>query len=199
MRITLTLAVLLGLVLGAGCDAYDEDLGATPFLCGESEPRCPDGYACTTDGLTGRDICVRKGSALSEDFDCGDDSAYEPNNAFEEATVTTVDATMTQSIGGLAVCPAGDRDLFAITVTTMNTTLELAVDFETGGATLQAALLNPNGVPVATAKPIDGDPMTLRAAVQNLPRGTYYASISAPVTGEISVNNYDLVVTATPP
>ena len=33
----------------------------------------------------------------------------------------------------------------------------------------------------------------------NLPTGTYYASISAPLSDEISVNNYDLVVTATPP
>jgi hypothetical protein len=192
-------ALLLALLLVAACDAYDEDLGATPFLCGESAPRCPDGYACITDGLTGREICVRDGSSLSEDFDCADDSMHEPNNAFEEATVTELDATMTQSIGGLAVCPAGDRDLFAITITTMNTSLELAVDFETGGAKLQAALLNPNGVPVATARPVDGDPMTLTAFVQNLPTGTYYASVSAPVTGEIAVNNYDLVVTATPP
>jgi hypothetical protein len=192
-------AALLALVLVTACDSYDDDLGVTPFLCGESAPRCPDGYACVPDGLTGREICVREGSSLSEDFDCADDSLHEPNNAFEEATVTMLDAETTQSFAGQAVCPAGDRDLFAITITTMNTKLELSVDFETGGATLQAALLNPMGVPVASAKPVDGDPMTLTASVQNLPTGTYYASISAPVTGELSVNNYDLVVTATPP
>jgi hypothetical protein len=181
----------------AACDAYDTDLGPTPFLCGETAPRCPDGYGCQTDGLTGEEICVGDNDSLSQDFDCADDSANEPNNGLEEATVTPVDTTMkTFSATGQSVCPAGDRDLFAITISQMNSAIELVIDFEAGGAELQLALLNAGGVPISTGKTIAE--MKLRAAAQNLPVGTYYASISAPVMETISVNNYSLSIAVTP-
>lgn len=38
------------LVALAGCSPYDPSLPSRPFLCGTSEPRCPDGYACIADG-----------------------------------------------------------------------------------------------------------------------------------------------------
>ncbi len=181
--------------LGA-CDAYDEDLGPTPFLCGEAAPRCPDGYGCQMDGLTGEEICVGNNDSLSQDFDCADDSANEPNNGLEEATVTPVDTMKTFAAEGQTVCPAGDRDLFAINISQMNSAIELIVDFEAGGAELQLALLNAGGVPISTAKTVSE--MKLRAAAQNLPVGTYYASISAPVMETISVNNYKLAIAVTP-
>jgi hypothetical protein len=78
----------------------------------------------------------------------------------------------------------------------MNSSIELVVDFEAGGAELQLALLNAGGVPISTGKTVSE--MKLRAAAQNLPVGTYYASISAPVMETISVNNYSLSITATP-
>jgi hypothetical protein len=179
----------------AACDAYDTDLGPTPFLCGDSAPRCPDGYGCQTDGLTGEEICVGNDDSLSQDFDCADDSANEPNNGIEEAT--PVDSAMkTFAVDGQSVCPAGDRDLFAITISQMNSAIELVVDFEAGGAELQLALLNAGAVPISTGKTVSD--MQLRAAAQNLPVGTYYASISAPVMETISVNNYKLAITVTP-
>jgi hypothetical protein len=190
-------AHLLALLCFAACDAYDTDLGPTPFLCGESAPRCPDGYGCQTDGLTGEEICVGNDDSLSQDFNCADDSANEPNNGLEEATATPIDASMkTFSVEGQSVCPAGDRDLFAITIGQMNSAIELVADFEAGGAELQLALLNAGGVPISTGKTVSE--MKLRAAAQNLPVGTYYASISAPVMETISVNNYTLAITVTP-
>ncbi len=188
-------ALLLSLASLAACDAYDEDLGATPFFCGPTEPRCPDGYACQVDGLTNEEICVGNGESLSVDFDCADDSANEPNNMLEEGSV--VPPEMKEfSVDGQAVCPAGDRDLFTITVGTMNSSIEIVVDYEAGGAVLQMALLNAGGVPISTATEVES--MKLRAAAQNLPVGTYYASVSAPVMETISVNNYKLAITVAP-
>jgi len=189
-----TLLALLAPVAFTACNAYDTDLGPTPFLCGETAPRCPDGYGCQMDGLTGEEICVGNDDSLSQDFDCADDSANEPNNALEEATST--ESMKTFSAAGQSVCPAGDRDLFAIDIAQMNSAIELIVDFEAGGAELQLALLNAGGVPISTAKTVSE--MKLRAAAQNLPVGTYYASISAPVMETISVNNFSLSIAVTP-
>jgi hypothetical protein len=183
------------LVTLAACDAYDTDLGPTPFFCGETAPRCPDGYTCQTDGLTLEEICVSEGESLSVDFDCDDDSANEPNNLLEEGTVVPADMKE-YSVTGQAVCPAGDRDLFNITVGTMNSSIEIVLDYEAGGAVLQMALLNAGGVPISTATEVSS--MKLRAAAQNLPVGTYYASVSAPVMETISVNNYQLAITVAP-
>lgn len=187
-------AAVTGLAALGACDAYDTDLGSTPFLCGETAPRCPDGYGCQMDGLTGEEICVGNNDSLSQDFDCADDSANEPNNGLEEAT--PLESMKTLAVEGQTVCPAGDRDLFAISISQMNSAIELIVDFEAGGAELQLALLNAGGVPISTAKTVSE--MKLRAAAQNLPVGTYYASISAPVMETISVNNYKLSIAVTP-
>ena len=37
-------ALLALAVLAAGCNPYDPNLGAKPFLCGLTDPRCPEGY-----------------------------------------------------------------------------------------------------------------------------------------------------------
>lgn len=188
MRTSLLLVAAL-----AACDAYDTDLGPTPFLCGQTDPRCPIGYSCQTDALTGDEICVGEGDSLSADFDCADDSAYEPNGMVAEATATSIDTMSSFTLGGLAICPVGDKDLFAINASVQNTNIEVVVDYEVGGAVLQAALLNAGGVPIATADPVSGT-RQLRLFAQNLPAGAYYAQVSAPVMETISVNNYSIEI-----
>ena len=37
-------------LLVAACSPYDPNLPPEPFLCGPSEPKCPDGYTCQTVG-----------------------------------------------------------------------------------------------------------------------------------------------------
>ena len=37
-------------VLFAACSPYDPQLPAQPFLCGSTEPKCPDGYTCVASG-----------------------------------------------------------------------------------------------------------------------------------------------------
>jgi hypothetical protein len=194
---SIVLAVLVA-ALVAACDAYDRDLGPAPYLCGNTAPRCPMDYACMTDGITGHEVCVRDDSELSTELECADDSELEPNNVLDEASPSSIDSTKTFSASALAICPAGDRDLFEIAVSTEGTNVEMTVEYDAAGASLQAALLNAGGVPIATAEPVTNAPRTLHATA-SLPIGTYYASITAPVTETISVNNYQLSITATPP
>jgi hypothetical protein len=54
----------LGLVVGirwlVACSPYEPSLPPAPFLCGDQEPRCPDGYACVADH-DGRLVCRAEG------------------------------------------------------------------------------------------------------------------------------------------
>jgi hypothetical protein len=50
-------AVLLALAAASGaCTPYDPQLTSTPFLCGTTDPKCPDGYTCVTSA--GKSVCT---------------------------------------------------------------------------------------------------------------------------------------------
>jgi len=54
--------LLLGLLAAAqGCSPYEPSLPGTPFLCGDQEPACPEGYVCVGEP-DGRKVCMRAGS-----------------------------------------------------------------------------------------------------------------------------------------
>ncbi|MBC7977889.1 MAG: hypothetical protein H7138_23150 [Myxococcales bacterium] len=57
-------AVGLSAVFSAlvACSSYDPSLPDEPFLCGEDEPRCPDGYACVARG-SAAPVCRKDGTA----------------------------------------------------------------------------------------------------------------------------------------
>jgi hypothetical protein len=186
----------LWFVVLAACSAYDSDLGPTPFLCGEAEPRCPDDYTCQDDITTGQQVCVGGGGSLNNDFDCTDDSQFEPNNMLDVASPTTIDAMDTFSQGNLSICPANDKDLFAMTLTSPASTVELVIEFQANGATLAGAILNAGGVPIVTATADASDPYKARATVSNLPAGTYYAQVAASIGGVLTLNNYNVSLTA---
>ena len=50
------IAALAALALVPACSPYDPSLPPAPFLCGDEEPRCPDGYRCVTD-RDGKMVC----------------------------------------------------------------------------------------------------------------------------------------------
>lgn len=191
-------ALALVLMFGA-CSAYDTDLGPTPYLCGETAPECPEGYACQDDITTGQRVCVGIGGTLSNEFECVDDSASEPNNMLDVATMTPLDGEKTFEQNNLAICPAGDKDLFEITITTQNENIELIAEFQANGATLVGAILNAGGIPIATSAPVAGGSTKIRAFAQNLPTGTYYAQIAASVGATVNVNNYQITINITGP
>jgi hypothetical protein len=197
MRTHLALVATLAVVPTlSACDAYDTDLGPTPYFCGDTDPVCPDGYACMEDPLTAEMICVSSNTAIDTEFDCADDSAYEPNNGLTEATPTSLDTMASFSLSGLSVCPTRDRDLFAIPLAMTSSSVELVVNFDAGGAMLDAAILNEGGIPIAAATTTADAPRTLRAFTQNLPAGQYYAQVSGPGDPDVlSVNNYAIEIT----
>lgn len=196
MRNALLLSLLLAPV--AACSAYDTDYGPTPFLCGPNEPRCPEGYSCQTDPGNGTEVCVENGGSVSGSFNCADDSTTEPNNDLAGANDSGVDGMKSVTIDGRSICPAGDKDTFAINIGTQNEDLELIVTFDMAGGALRAALLNTGGVPIQTATP-NGSDTSIRAASQNLPTGVYYAQVYGPAGGDLQVNNYKLQINVTGP
>jgi hypothetical protein len=182
MRAVLLLAAL------AACDGYDEDLGPTPFLCGP-EDACPSGYTCTDDPANDRKVCVGDGDSINGNFECNDDSAFEPNDMLAMAEPT--DAT--KSFDRLSICPVGDRDLFAVMISSAGANLEADVTFQANGSVLRAAILNTGGVPIAEAAVLDGAPMTLHVIEPELPAGLYYVQVTAEPDAP-AVNNYALSI-----
>ena len=51
----------LGMLGFAACSPYDPSLPSMPFLCGDQEPRCPDGYVCVGEP-DGRRVCRADGT-----------------------------------------------------------------------------------------------------------------------------------------
>ena len=171
----------------AACSPYDPDFGSTPFLCGQNEPRCPDGYFCIQEADTGRQVCSE---TAPDDFDCVADP-NEPNDSTSAPTMTAIDTQATVTIDGLAVCPDDDVDVYSITVSSAES-IELLVTFESGGATLEGFILNTGGVPIATATLFEGT--TIRAQAPDLAAGTYFVEVKGPAAGTLTVNNYSMTI-----
>jgi hypothetical protein len=191
-------SLLFVLGLFGACSPYDPDLGVAPFLCGDAEPRCPDGYTCQPQGST--EVCLAPGGSLPDagKGNCADDSTLEPNDSIQMAFQTPV-ATQKNNLmfAGLAICPAGDKDNYSITITMANQNLEMIIEYDASGADLQGAILNSNGAPIANATPMSSG--VRRAYTPNLPVGTYYAQVYGPSSGTVQTNNYKLTVNVTGP
>src|SRR5262245_17250126 len=114
----------------AGCP-YEPDLGVAPFLCGpvDQEKRCPDGYDCVPQGGSGAEVClIKTGGTIPPDAsntNCADDSPLEPNNQISNAWQTPVDTTKMFPLAGLAICPNGDKDTYAVTIRVAMENLEM--------------------------------------------------------------------------
>jgi len=203
---SLRLFILAALALAA-CSPYDPDLGPVPFLCGSAEPRCPDGYFCQpASGSGGGEYCVApNGGGIPIDArngNCADDSQLEPNDTIQQAFVTPIDSGGTKktlTFAGLAICPAGDKDTYSITISQANENLEVLIEYEAAGAMLQGSILNSGGVPIANASPVSGMTGVIRAYTPNLPVGTYYAQAYGPNSGTLTMNNYKLTINVTGP
>ncbi|HEY5925989.1 MAG TPA: hypothetical protein VIV11_30090 [Kofleriaceae bacterium] len=186
----------------AACTPYDPDLGPSPFLCGplEQDPRCPDGYTCTMMGTA--EYCLAMGGTVPVDgnnLNCADDSSLEPNDMISQAFQTPV-ATQknTLTFAGLAICPAGDADNYAVTITAANQNLEVLIEFDPAGADLAGSILNSGGTPIANASPTAAG--MKRAYTPNLPTGVYYAKVSGPMMGTgVTTNNYKMTINVTGP
>jgi hypothetical protein len=198
MRNILVLAFALG-----ACSPYSPDLGVAPFVCGDTDPKCPDGFECQAPmgSATGPMICVApNGTVPDAHTDCANDSMLEPNDTTATAYDTGVaESKLSIPYAGLAICPAGDKDTYKVHITTEGQNLEVVITYDPNGAVLTGALLNAGGVPIAMASPVSGMEGVIRAYTANLPVGFFYAQVAGPTTGNLLTNNYKMTVTVSGP
>jgi len=195
-------ALALVFLTAAACSPYSPDLGAAPFLCGSAAPVCPDGYACNMGGGA-PGVCEKMGgSGVPVDgtpSNCQDDSSLEPNNSITQAWQTPVDTRKSFPLTMLAICPAGDKDTYSMSISVALENIEVLIDYDPAGAPLSGAILNSSGAAVANAMPIAGSDGHIRAYLAMAPVGVYYASVFGPASGAQTTNNYNLTINITGP
>ncbi|HUJ57183.1 MAG TPA: hypothetical protein VLX92_01760 [Kofleriaceae bacterium] len=192
--------VALALASFAACSPYAPNLGNEPFLCGSADPKCPDGYTCEANGT--QMVCV-SGKATTDgglNGMCANDSALEGSGRNDTtATAFQTPVAMQQksiTYSGLAICPAGDVDNYAINLTEVQS-IDVTVVYETWGGPLTGGILNSTGTSVLSLSPETGMQDTVHGNVQNMPAGTYYVQVVAQ-SSAMPENNYKLTITVAP-
>ncbi len=183
----------------AACGAYSPNLPPDPFVCGDSDPKCPDGFACVQSGS--QMLCMSTGGGGggggdSGTFMCDDDSQLEGttrNDTIATAFVADVAGHDNMLVfDGAAICPATDVDDYEFTLAT-TMTIEVRVEYYNGGP-LEAAILASSGEVDKAATTLQGSTNTLDAVISGAPAGTYYASVFSSGSSE---NNYKITMTLT--
>jgi hypothetical protein len=205
----LSLALFTSIVAASGaCTPYDPALPDTPFLCGQSEPKCPDGYTCTGMDAMNRMTCVSgNGSGgppvdgHTSGFQCADDHDIEGANRNDDVshawqTPINEAGKTTFPLAGLAICPSGDKDTYAVNITVEGQNLSALVEYQSDGSPLSVVILNSGGTAIASSTPAGTD--MVKATLNNAAVGSspYYVQVYGPATGE---NNYKVTFTVTGP
>ena len=125
---------------------------------------------------------------------CNNDAEIEPNESIADPTLTGI-PEVHPSIGfvGLAICPSTDSDVFRLDVDQDQTSVSAQVTFDEAFPAPQLEILSGGGTSIATGTLTRAD--VLRAAVPNLPMGTYFVQ----VRGTLGENNYDLQIDTSAP
>ncbi|MEO8840713.1 MAG: hypothetical protein ABI591_08135 [Kofleriaceae bacterium] len=180
------------IAFAAACSPYSPELGASPFLCG-SGGECPDGYVCVAGATT---MVCSNGDMLPDAGagQCADDSSLEPNNTIATAHIFATLPTGGLKLAGLAICPAGDKDTYAVTPTTTGQTLQAAITFDANQAVLNVNILNSSGTIIANSQ-ANGTGMA-KASLVPVPSGgppTYVQVLVSPTSTTLMTNgNYKL-------
>lgn len=189
---------LFCLVLASACSSYSPDLGAVPFACGMSDPKCPDGYDCVPLGSGGQMECLKAGGTAPDggtSGGCADDSNLEPNNDTAHAYMINSLPAGGLKLAGLAICPAGDKDTFELTQATAGQTLEADIDFDTTQAPLTVNFLTSTGTTTTVGQANGaGKAKATLVGVQSGPQ--YIQVLVSPTAGSATTNgNYKLTIT----
>lgn len=199
-------AATLGL---AACNTFDPDLGAAPFRCGTEAPQCPDGYVCTEYSAT-EQVCELDGAntgdrpdagppgaADARTFSCANDSEIEPNESLNDPTLTSIPQVQNSvRLVSLAICPSTDQDFFRFDIEVNATDATVEIEYQSNRGTLRLDLLNESGSSISTGIAVGGNEDLVRAAVPNLPTGTYFAHVRS--EGEGVENNYSIEIITNP-
>ncbi|MBA3456228.1 MAG: hypothetical protein H0T42_24220, partial [Deltaproteobacteria bacterium] len=133
------LAFVLVTAALSACNGYNPDLPGRAFACDTEEPRCPESYSCQDQGM-GTMVCISDSGGVVDagptGFQCADDSILEgagKNDTIQTAYATPV-ATQRKDISfaGLAICPEGDRDTYAVNIIAVNQNLEAVSSWDSG-------------------------------------------------------------------
>jgi hypothetical protein len=176
-------------ILVIACSPYDPDLGDQPFLCGNGDPRCPDGYVCI-ERVNNDKVCERTGTAADAGGDgnllCSRDAAFEPNETIETATVASIAADGVAPPVAAVICPDTERDTYRLSVATTGQNIRVEVTYQSSAGQLAVELLNSTGIPIRSATPTGNNPDKLRADFTNVAQGTYYGQVHG------ARNNYQI-------
>ena len=193
----LTRVSLVAALAAVGCSPFDPDLGAQPFLCGDREPRCPDGYSCI-ERVGGESVCL-SGDVIADAggdarLQCSGDS-LEANETIELATVIPEEGGDTHMLDAV-ICPEADLDVYRLNVDTTGMNIRAEVNYESAGGQLVVELLNSTGISIRTGTQMANNPDKLRADFANLAQGVYYARVK----GMNDLNNYSItfIVSSSP-
>jgi hypothetical protein len=189
----LILPAALAIAALAACNPYNPDLGPTPFTCGASEPRCPEGYSCVSG------ICSQAGDGVdgsTSAFSCADDGSVEgrpgDNDVIARAFVTPISDMPSYSLRGLAICPGADKDHFKIQIHQSGINFDASVTSMAGRTALSLNLLNSGGTLISSGAPVPGSPQRVELQVPNrLATGDYYVQVQSQ---DLTENNYDLTI-----
>jgi hypothetical protein len=180
-------------VIATGC--YSPNLSNEPFACGSDTPQCPDGYDCMSG------TCVKSGGNAVVQVDAAmgsgcPDELSEPNNSYTAPFVTPVASQFkTWKLTGLAICPAGDIDVYALTTNAMQT-LTASITYDSSGEPLDMQLLDSNGMTMKNGTAMQGMTNVVSASVADLPTNmTYYVFVQASTAGNQNTYSLDIAVT----
>ena len=183
------------------CSPFDPNLGGSPYLCADEEPRCPEGYTCEAQGTNM--VCIGASGptvdAPVNGFKCQDDSQLEQSNGPNNDSIGTAFATPVAgqrkdiSFAGLAICPEGDKDTYLVTITAQGQNLTAVTEWESGSP-VSVSILGSGGATLNNGTSSGAN--MLRAFVANLPVGSYYVQTYAAATVK---NNYKISITVDGP
>jgi hypothetical protein len=202
-------ALLAAAALATACNPYDPDLGSEPFRCGTSEPKCPDGYQCVTLSSANQICEPNDGSQPPDGGGDGDDGAalscqpplpdgeLEPNENISDPTITPIPPNSTFDVLGAAICSDADIDMYRFVADVNGKNARVDVSYDATAGTLLLDMLNSSGVVIRSGAALPGDSNTLRADVNNLAQGNYFARVKA-MPGVRNQYSIHFLVTADP-
>jgi hypothetical protein len=165
-------------------------------LCGDGDPRCPDGYVCV-ERIGNDKICQRSEDIADAGGDgsllCSGDSELEPNETIEMPTEVPIPEAGETQMFSAVICPATDIDIFRLNVDVTGKSVRAELSYASQQGELVLELLNSAGVEIRAATRINNDPDKLRADFENLAQGYYYGRVK----GTDVLNNYDITFTVT--
>ena len=195
MRRIATYQIVLLATTAALGGCYAPELGDTPFRCAPTGKKCPDGYSCdATDNIcrpegARLDAGPLEGTTLTDATSAPSkegpffldghparsglacqDTASEPNNTSDTATRILQPG----ALPGWQICYPGDVDHYSVDLE-IGASLVVKVSFSHLQGDLDAALIDPDGIVIATSRSKDNDEeVGVRTAVK---KGRYVIGV----------------------